>query len=259
MEIFMEKGRASCDGERRGRTYDVAMQPPRRIKLGPADPVSSSSSSHCCLQECVDSLALSIYRQIYGPELEDASSVLLLARSAIGWRKEARVGRALASSVQCNRRNQRAPNAHMPSESPCFTASSRLRAELISIWIPEVPDGPLPTPSTLAIRCSDHGLLACAPSLLCMRLHALHRSPFTPCVIRLPPHRCAYPHSCVCVRTPLINLDLISLHAPYASPPPPAPVLSCAPHSDPEFDLVQLHCCLRCVRDHRPVFFLELL
>ncbi|KAJ7915433.1 hypothetical protein B0H13DRAFT_2324380 [Mycena leptocephala] len=80
---------------------------------------------------------------------------------------------------------------------------------------------------------------------------ALHRSLFAPCVIRLPLHRRVYRHSCVCVRTPAINLDLISPHAPYAPPPPPAPVLSCAPHSDPDLDLVQHHCCLRCVRDHR--------
>jgi hypothetical protein len=116
-----------------------------------------------------------------------------------------------------------------------------------------------PTPTTLAIGRSDQGLPARAPSLLCMRLHALHRSLFAACVIRLPLHRRAYRHSCVCVRTPSINLDLSLLHAPYASPPPTALVLSCAPHSDPELDLVHLHCCLRCVQDHRPFLFLELL
>ncbi|KAJ7922136.1 hypothetical protein B0H13DRAFT_2317742 [Mycena leptocephala] len=40
--------------------------------------MSSSSSSHCRLQERTDSLALSIYRQIRAPKLEDTSSVLLL-------------------------------------------------------------------------------------------------------------------------------------------------------------------------------------
>jgi hypothetical protein len=67
------------------------------------------------------------------------------------------------------------------------------------------------------------------------------------------------PTAPACIRTLSIYFDLISPHAPYAPPPPPAPVLSCAPHSDPELDLVQLHCRLPCVRDQRPVLFLELL
>ncbi|KAJ7887930.1 hypothetical protein B0H13DRAFT_1888687 [Mycena leptocephala] len=240
---FTEIGRASCEGE------SWAREKRKDARRGDAAADASSragrsgvflSSSHCRLQERTDSLALSIYRQIHGPKLETLA-LSSFCELIFDERKEARVGAWVsakwASSWGWSWRtvpDRRSAIGHHPL--PCFLATCssptnarrcrRLMPEIAhtiysSHWVFRPRTAGVRTlalvhasarPPSLTIRSLCHTpptAPARAPTLLRMRLHALpqSRSDLAPCTIRLA-----------------------SAH----------PVFSCAPHSDPELDLVQL-------------------
>jgi hypothetical protein len=106
---------------------------------------------------------------------------------------------ALTLCLDLDPLSPRSPICHRPLPTPLLLPSS-------SSSPAQPTPGAARHPSSRAIGCSDHGPPAHIPTLLCILLHALHRSLFAPCVIRLPLHRRAYRHSCVCVRTPSISI-----------------------------------------------------
>ncbi|KAJ7915012.1 hypothetical protein B0H13DRAFT_2659001, partial [Mycena leptocephala] len=196
-------GRAFTSGNAISMPADP--QPPTH-QVGPDDPVSSASS-HCRLRERTDSLALSIYRQIHGPKLEDTSSVLLpvcsASSSSAGGRKEARVG----AWVSGNGVGERSPIADLPSLS-----AHRLLPSLLLVFCPIQR----PKPPMLEARPRSHQVCqwifrppapgrACVPVLLRICLH-----------LRMSE------------RPVWISISISRL-VPDTSAPPPAHAPSCAP------------------------------